>query len=406
MPMPGDSPSTLDEVPVQRAQNSNVLNLFGYRPISADSHIVEPPGCYRDHIDPKYRDIAPHVEKNPAGGDIFIVDRMSMKIPMGAMASAGVDVAVVDIGRSTYADIHRGGFDGGARVRDQDRDGLAGEIVYPSVGMLICGHPDPGYKTACFDAYNRWLQGFQDAAPDRLFGIGQTAARTVKDTIRDFEKIREMGFYGVMMPCDPGTEFDYDDPSWDPAWQAAVDLKLPLSFHILTSSRGVASIDPDNPTPSEFRGTSKHNRTQGLIRANQDIIGMFIWGGIFERFPDLRLVCAEADAGWAPHYAYRMDHFYHQPRAKKEGIPARPPSEYFHENVYMTFQDDLVAFKLTDMMNPGRLMWASDFPHPDSTWPNSQDLLLKHTGTLTDETRRRILRDNVSSLYGLPVGRS
>jgi predicted TIM-barrel fold metal-dependent hydrolase len=129
---------------------------------------------------------------------------------------------------------------------------------------------------------------------------------------------------------------------------------------------------------------------------------MFIFGRVFERHPDLKLVCVEADAGWAPHYMYRMDHVYKRHRAwLKCDEMKKLPSEYFQQNVYVTFQDDWVAFKMTNLCNPRRLMWANDFPHSDSTWPWSQELLEKHTASLTEQEKNWILRDNVSELYNL-----
>lgn len=375
-----------------------------YLPISADSHVTEPPNCYLDHIDPKYWDVAPRVERGPNGGDLFVVEGMALKIPMGAMAAAGIDPREIRLDESTFADLHPGGFDGKARVGEQDADGIGGEIIYPSVGMLICNHPDADYKSACFTAYNRWLQEFQSASPSRIYGIGQTAVRSVAEAVDDFQRIREMGFHGVMMPCEPATEFDYDDPAFDPLWRAAVELKLPLSFHILTSNQDKSVAVAMGASGTSKRLTSKANTFQALIRANQDVISTFIWGRVFDRFPELKIVCVEADAGWAPHFMYRMDHFYNRHRywAKMEELP-RLPSEYFRENVYMTFQDDYIAFNTTDMMNPDRLMWANDFPHSDSTWPWSRQILQRQTAKLDDQQRRRILRDNVVELYDLPV---
>ena len=129
---------------------------------------------------------------------------------------------------------------------------------------------------------------------------------------------------------------------------------------------------------------------------------MFIYARIFERHPKLKLVSVESDAGWAPHYMYRMDHAYKRHRAwmKCEEM-AKLPSEYFQENVYLTFQDDWVAFRMTKMFNPRRLLWANDFPHSDSTWPWSQDVIAEQAAHLSPELRKRILRDNVAELYRL-----
>lgn len=375
-----------------------------FKPISADSHITEPPNCYKDYIDPKYRHRAPHVEIGPKGGEIYVVDDFNEGKPyavnFGGMAAAGLDPRDIKLDTRKFEDLHPGGHDGKARIADQDRDGIAGEVIYPSVGMILCNHPDAEFKQACMWAYNRWLQEFQSVAPDRLFGLGQTGVISVEQTVTDLAKIKDMGFCGAMFPCDPATGFEYDDPRFDPVWEAAVSLKLPITFHILTSRREAKVVSDTQNN----RGRSMAHFHHTLIRANQDVISTFLWGRVFERFPELRLVCAEADAGWVPHFMYRLDHFYrrHRFHSNTQDMSVMP-SERVSENVYFTFQDDLIALNSLEMMNPKRLLWANDFPHSDSTWPWSQQLLAHQTKNLADDEKRWILRDNVATLFNLPV---
>jgi len=357
------------------------------RPISADSHVTEPPGCYIDHIEPKFRERAPHLVHDNKLGDIFVIEGLEQPIPMGLIAAAGKPSEQLHFGGSKFEEMHRSGWDAKYRIADQERDGIAAELVYPTVGMLICNHPDFDYKRACFVAYNRWLQGYCADAPGRLFGLGQTALRSVEEGIEDFRQIKAMGFKGVMMPGHPQVE-DYDHACYDPLWQAAVDLELPLSFHILTSKR---ESNPRGPRINSF---------MTIIRGCQDILGTFVFGGVFDRHPKLKVVCVEADAGWVPHYMYRMDHAYNRHRHWMKGRElTRPPSDYFRENIYVTFQDDWVAFKVKDLCNVRRLMWANDFPHSDSTWPNSQALLAEHASSLSPQERDWVLHDNVAELY-------
>jgi predicted TIM-barrel fold metal-dependent hydrolase len=173
---------------------------------------------------------------------------------------------------------------------------------------------------------------------------------------------------------------------------------LPICFHTFGAKKGAKG------QAISTRGKQAINNWHAVIRDNQDIIGMFIYGGVFDRFPDLKLVCVEADAGWAPHFMYRMDHMYLRHRYRQKAPPlAQIPSDYFKQNVWLTFQDDEVAFKNVGLMNPERLMWANDFPHSDSTWPWSHSLLIGQTTGLSDEVKRRILHDNVKELFNLPV---
>ena len=357
--------------------------------ISADSHITEAPNTYVDYIDAKWRDKAPHIVDAGERGDIYVIDGMKSTISMGLVAAAGKKPEELTLRGTKFDELHKGGWDPEARMVDQDKDGVSAEVIYPTVGMVVTNHPDFEYKKACFDAYNRWLAEYCSAYPDRLLGCGQTAMRTPEEGVADLHAIKAAGLRGVMMPNIPAEE-DYDCEIYNPVWEAAVELGLPLSFHI------VPAADPDQ------RG-SRLNGFLGVIRQNQDIIGTMIYGGVFERYPALRIVCVEADAGWVPHYMYRMDHAYERHRNwMAPGVElSKMPSEYFREHVYTTFQDDYVAFKSADQMNWRRLLWASDFPHSDSTWPWSQDVLTEQTVGLGEEQREGILSGNVAELYGI-----
>lgn len=362
--------------------------------ISADSHITEPPDTYTSRIDKKFKDRAPHMVRHEKMGDLFVIDGMDAPVPMGLVAAAGKPPEEINIGGVLFEDLHRSGWDPKARLADQDRDGIAAEVIYPTVGMVLCNHPDFDFKKACFDAYNLWIADYCNEHPDRLFGCGQTAVRSPAETIEDFRRIKDLGLRGVMMPGYPQEE-DYDSKIYDPVWEAAADLELPLSFHILTGKTDSLGSPTRGPRMNTFLS---------IIRGCQDIMGTFVLGGVFERNPRLKIVCVEADAGWVPHYMYRMDHAYKRHRNWLEaGTLSKPPSEYFREHIYVTFQDDWVAFQMTGMCNARRLMWASDFPHSDSTWPWSQDVLKEHTVHLSQEEKDWILHDNVSELYGLPL---
>ena len=129
--------------------------------ISADSHVTEPPDTYIDRIDPAYRDRAPRLHHDATLGDVMLIDNGQSLVPYWLVAAAGrpADEVRLDSGR-TFSELHRGGWDPQARLGDQDADGVSAEVIYPSVGMLLCNHPDVDYKHACFEAYNRWIAEF------------------------------------------------------------------------------------------------------------------------------------------------------------------------------------------------------------------------------------------------------
>ena len=358
--------------------------------ISADSHVMEPPNCYIDHIDPKYRDVAPRMVRGEERGDYFVVEGIPKPIDIGLIVAAGLDPTTLRIAGRRFEDTYPGGWDPKARMADQDRDGIAAEIIYASVGMMICNLEDGDYKHACMWAYNRWLQEFCAGAPERLYGLGMAAMRTPEDGVKELAKIKEMGFAGVMMPGQP-CEADYDDPRYDQVWQAAVDLEMPLAFHILTNRSD--SLKHRGPRIAAF---------QSIMRGVQDVVALMIYSGVFARFPELKMVVAEADAGWVPHYTYRMDHAFERHRHWMKGAAIeRRPSEYFFENVWLTFQDDWTAIKYRHDMNADRLLWANDYPHSDATWPKSQQLLAEQRGDMSDAEFRRLTHDNCAELFGI-----
>ena len=367
--------------------------------ISADSHVTEPGDCYLDRIDPRFRDRAPVAATHDTMGAVMVVDNGATMIPYGMVAAAGRPAERIGpFEHVPWEELHQGGWDPKARVAEQERDGVAAEVLYPSVGMLLCNLPDADYKKACFDAYNLWLAEFQAHDPARLVGVGQTALRSVEEGVDDLERIAELGLRGAMLPgfaaCH--ADGDYDHPRWDPLWRASIELGLPVSFHILTSSEQLGGTG--------FRGP-KMNGFLGIIRGCQDIIGTLVFGGVFDRHPDLRVVCVEADAGWVAHWMYRADHAVARHRNwLGSGELARLPSEYVRENVYVTFQDDWVAFQTAHLVNHERLLWASDHPHSDSTFPESQRVLAEQTAHLASDVRDDILWRNCARLYRLEFG--
>ncbi len=370
--------------------------------ISGDSHVVEPPEAYSRYIDPKYRDVAPKIIKNPnpeIKNELYWAEGIT-PFAFHTSSAAGLKPHEIDMEHGGFASMHNAGWDSKYRIEAQDRDGMLAEVIYPTIGMLLCSIPDGAYRQACFRAFNQWMRDYCSENPIRLNGIGQSAANGPENTIADLHQIKELGLKGVMMPSIAGGDIDYDHPDYDKVWKVAVELGLPIGFHVLTG-RGAGALTSAPPRGGKLAGFG------GIVRELQDIASLFIFGRIFERHPDLRVVLVESDAGWAPHFCSRMDHAYKRHRFwMKSGPMEKLPSEYFLENIYMTFQDDWVAIKNVDLLNPRRLLWANDYPHSDSTWPWSHELLAHHTQALTQEHIDLILRENAKELYKLEIDTS
>jgi uncharacterized protein len=366
--------------------------------ISADSHVTEHPDCYVSRVAHKYKDRVPHLVYDDKLGDLMTMEGLRKPIALSIASAAGENPKDLLTKRGKDAKFEvlpQGGWNAKARLAAQSRDGIAAEVLYPTIGMEVCNLADVDLKKVCMDAYNEWLAELCANAPTRLFGLGQTPMRDIDESIADLHKLKNMGMVGVNLPGRPAIEgHDYDSDIYDPFWQACVDLELPPSFHILTSGDGVSLANT--------RG-HKLNSFMGIIRANQDIVGMLILGAVFDRNPKLKIVCVEADAGWAPHYMHRMDHGYEYHRYWMRALPLeRKPSEYFLDNVCLTFQNDRPALLNKEHLNIRNLLWANDYPHPDSTWPRSQDVIEEHMAHLSAQERQWVLHDNTRELYSLP----
>jgi len=263
--------------------------------------------------------------------------------------------------------------------------------------MFLHGHPDVDFGVACLHAYNRWLAEFCAKDPNRLIGVAQIPLRTIDEGIKELEEAKKAGFRTVMLPGEPLHE-DYDHPDYNAFWEAVVDLGMPVNFHILTSRRAL-----EFTTLGKNRGPSICNMTR-FVRGNQDIVLLFVFGGVFERHPKLKVVAVESDVSWLPHLMSRMDTVY--PRYRHHESTATlsmQPSEYVARNIYVTMQDDYPVARMTDLLPMNRVLWANDYPHGDGIWPNSRTVLGKMAEHMSEEHMRMMVHDNVAELYGLTI---
>jgi predicted TIM-barrel fold metal-dependent hydrolase len=360
--------------------------------ISADSHVVERQSAFLD-VDPKFRDRIPYEMTTPELGAALMIDGM---FPMGYGRSVGAGRPLQELGTKIgWDDVNPAAWDSATRLDVQDQDGVYAEVIFPTVGMFLQGHPDIDYAKACLDAYNRWLVGYCSKDPERLIGVAQISMRSVADGLKEIEEAHKMGFKAIMMPGEPMTE-DYHDPMYDEVWAACVQYNLPVNFHILSSRREMIEARAKTRGPH----ICGHHR---FVRGNQDLISLFIFGGVFERNPKLQIVAVESDASWVPHFLTRMDNSYHRYYYMENVTLPEEPSAYFRRNVHVTMQDDYPVGQMTHILPMDRVLWANDFPHGDAIWPYSSDVLRRLTKDMSDEHIKMIVHDNVAKLYGLKI---
>jgi len=179
-------------------------------------------------------------------------------------------------------------------------------------------------------------------------------------------------------------------------WAAFAEGGMPVSFHILTGGMG------GDPT----LGSGIILMTMmSVVHQIQQTLLLLIYGGVFDRHPRLRVVSAEHDAGWVAHFAYRMDQMTerHHHWLGRGSANARPPGEYLRQNVWYTFQKDPVAVETRSRAGLDRLMWASDYPHSDSTWPHSRKVIERDFDGVPEADVAAIVHDNAASLYGISL---
>ena len=276
-----------------------------------------------------------------------------------------------------------------------DTDGVDAEVLYPSIGMTIAQSADAPYQLACTQAYNDWLTEFCAAGQGRLVGLAMIPVIDVDEGVAEVERAHDAGLRGAMIAGRP-PEGHYAEPRFDLLWAAFAARRMPVSFHILTGGGGRG-----DPTLGSKLGMMT---VMSVVHEVQLTLALLIFGGVFDRHPDLRVVSAEHDAGWVAHYGYRLDQMYERHRnwlGRGGPVLERQPSEYLRSNAWFTFQKDPVAVETRERVGVDRLMWASDYPHSDSTWPHSLKVIERDFAGIAEADLDAIVHDNAAALYHL-----
>jgi len=286
------------------------------------------------------------------------------------------------------------------RLADMDRDGVDATVMYgPIVPLLI---KDPELRRVCYRAYNEWLAEFCATAPERLVGAGLIPIDDPKAAAEEVRHLRALGLRTGMFLA-ARVDVPLWDEAWEPLWQAAADSAIPIGFHLGGGLRTVAFSGPKAGHP----GNMGVRVSCSTLQMDEPLAAV-IFSGALERHPGLKIVLAETGIGWLPYMLERMDDTYDKFVDAEEfwrrqgGLALRmAPSAYFRRQVWATFQTDEVGLRLLDRLGDDRVMWASDYPHADSTWPESRQAIEQGFKDVPAPSRRRILCDNARALYGL-----
>ncbi len=357
------------------------------RLVSADSHVVEPADLWETRMDRRYRESAPKVVQKD--GKWLIVAPGGVQFPVAGQFAAGMrgEELREHLGKG-YEAGRPSGWDPTKRIADQETDGVAAEVLYTSNGLALFSLQDAELQRACFAVFNDWLAEYCSVSPRRLLGTALISLADIPAAVKELERCAKAGLRGAMISNGPNQAYHHH--VYDPFWQAASELGMPLSLHIITTSKHQSITDfSKNPFMLLFDWV---HETQGCLAS-------FLMGGVLERFPKLRLVSTENDIGWLPYFLHRLDHNYGLGVAPNP--PPLKPSEYARRQLWATFQDDPCGVALYKFFGEDNFMWASDFPHLDSTWPHSREVIKENFASIPDSVTRKIVCDNATGLYGL-----
>jgi uncharacterized protein len=359
---------------------------------SCDDHLdlsAVPPKLWESRLSATDAARGPRVETGDKGS-VWVCEGAVMG-RSGMPANAEFVKKLSAIGR---AGIEDDGYRAGTpalRLQDLDRDGVSASVIY---GPLSLGFPikDPELQSACYAAWNDWaVEEFNAVDPDRLCVLAFIPSHSPEAAAAEVERCAALGHRGAIVGV---FDIDVGDKSWDRLWAAAQDTHLPISFHIKGGTSSKLSYQIGKWQSAAFA-------TLLPLQLDEPLATM-VFSGALERHPGLKLVLAESGVGWLPYFLDRMDMEWMALRDKLDYAPRIAPSELFRRQVIATFEEERLAEKFIPLLGADSCMWASDYPHTDSTFPESRRAIEEVLGTLSVEDRRKITATNCARLYSFP----
>jgi predicted TIM-barrel fold metal-dependent hydrolase len=364
-----------------------------YKLISSDSHIIEPADLWVTRIDRQFKDRAPQMVHE---GDVDQWYADGVKFGnIGTNQQAGLRFESPEklTAAGSMQSAPRGGFDPHAHVKDMDLDSVTGDVLYPSQGLTIYRVPDSDLLSAILRAYNDWLADFCRTYPQQLKGITMLNVDDPRDAALELQRAAKLGLAGAMIPLRP-MEQRYDHPTYEPLWAAAQDLDMPLSLHVGTY-RWRPGTDPNDPSQDIVEFTNRECDARNAIAA-------MIYAGVFERYPRLKVGAVEFEVAWAPYFIARMDNVYTERavgRKRERFKDGLLPSDFFRRNVFISFQEDDLGIQLRSQIGVDNLMWGSDYPHAESTFPKSREIVERILKDVPVDEQTKIAGENAARLY-------
>ena len=387
--------------------------------ISADDHVIEPAHVWQDRMPSKHKELAPKIVIAPQG-EMTLNDGVWLETPgtgdkMAAwwhfenkryqikqmVACPGIPPEEVTMEGVTYDDIAPGCYDPIARLADMDINHVEASLCFPNYprfcGQLFSEADDLELGLLCVQAYNDWMiDEWCGSSGGRLIPLCIVPLWDAELAAKEIYRVAEKGCRAVAwseLPAwlgRPGLHGDY----WDPFLKACEETQTVICMHIGSGTKTVQT-SPEAPTVV----------TANLIVCNSAASMIdWIFSGKFEQFPNLKLLYAESQIGWIPYFIERADDTWrtHQWAQGEKRIP-KPPSHYYKKHVYSCFFKDTVGIDLLDRIGEDNVLFETDYPHQDGTFPNTLAIAEELFGHLEQETIDKIARDNAIKLFGLTI---
>jgi predicted TIM-barrel fold metal-dependent hydrolase len=365
------------------------------RIISADSHVNPPKDLWTREAPGSLRERAPRVESTPQG-DFWIVDSQ-ISGAIGLDASAGRKPEEFKAHGLTYKDMRPGSYDPKARLEDMDTDGVDAEVLYFG-GPVTQQSKDPELRMYVIRRYNDWMRELSQAAPGRLVGLGHIPLLDLDEAIAELRRIAKIGLKGFHV--DPFPDERGGKPFWDPVyepfWALVEETGLPMSFHIVGPRNQNVAATFMNPTPGV-----KETFIAIAPISICEVVSTLVFTGILARHPKLKFVLVECGIGWIPYFVERMDQTFEKHRFWTKSIITEKPSTYWYNQGHATFIRDLAGVAARHRAGLRNIMWSTDYPHSDSTWPHSRQALAEHFADVPADERDLIAGRNAAALYAL-----
>jgi predicted TIM-barrel fold metal-dependent hydrolase len=379
--------------------------------VSVDDHVLEPPNVWTDRVPARDRDRAPHMESDDKGMDFWVYD--GKRYPSsGLSAVAGKSKEEFSPEPLPYSEMRPGCYDAKARVEDMNRAGILASLCFPTVtrfcGQLFSEASDLEFGFTCLQAYNDWMiEEWCAAAPGRYIPLVLVPLWDPRLAAAELERTAAKGattFAFSENPAPLGLPTIHDkDRYWDPLFAAANELHMVASMHVGSSSQ-VPKIAPDAPFLA--------NLTWGAMRTSGAMLS-WIFSGMFQRFPNLKIALSEGEIGWIPYYLERAEQVLDKQRywvqrgarfmehGGSDGVDLDTLDirQTFRDHVYGCFIDDAHGIASIEEIGEDNIMCETDYPHSDSTWPNCISVVKKRIGHLPAETQYKLLRGNAEKLY-------